>query len=103
MSAPSNVIFFSRHDASRPSQANHFAHQARPLFEDPSRRAQAIAFLNERTQQRIGALLVWDFPDGSAVQINATGQLIVAQEAPNLMARWTQAAMTLLFKRSVPM
>lgn len=94
-------IQFLRVHAHRPSQASHFVHQAKSLFEDPSRLAQGLAFLSDRTQLRADAVQVWDFPDGSAVQLNEEGQLIVAQAAPNFMDRCFHTVATLLFKRPI--
>lgn len=90
------------HPESNPtSQAIHFAHQAKHLFADPGLKSQGLAFLNERTKARSGSSQTWDFPDGSAVHLQARGQLVVVRGEPSGPLRWLRSARAFLFSAPV--
>lgn len=68
----------------RVSQAIHFSHQARP-FKNDSEEAKIIRdFLKERATQRKGNEKIWDFPDGSSVEVDENGFFSVARAKSGL-------------------
>lgn len=88
-------------ESNQPSQATHFAHQAKHLFSDPALKSQGLAFLNERTKARAGSTQTWDFPDGSAVHLQARGQLVVVRGESSGIFRWLRSARAFLFSAPV--